>query len=137
MTSTMNAVGVVLAKIRLPSDRPIRLRVNPPLNKAALSQPPAEIEQQFRVLAKLWKAETEHLSSAARMAKHPAYRAIIQMGRAVVPLLLAQLKRDPDFWFAALREITGENPVPARSAGKLKEMARAWLDWGQAKGYIR
>jgi hypothetical protein len=71
------------------------------------------------------------------MAKHPAYQEIILMGQQVVPLLLAELRRDPDFWFAALRAITGENPVPPASAGKVKEMARAWIAWGKARGYIR
>ena len=33
--------------------------------------------------------------------------------RPVIPLILAELKREPDHWFKSLREITGENPVPA------------------------
>ncbi len=70
------------------------------------------------------------------MAKHPAYRQIVEMGPAVVPLLLAELKRKPDFWFAALREITGENPAPPASAGKIKEMARAWVEWGRKRGLV-
>ena len=93
-------------------------------------------ETKFRGLVKRWKKETAHLSSAARMASHPAYQEIIGMGQKVVPLLLAELKRKPDFWFAALRAITGENPVPPESAGKIKEMARAWIVWGRSKGYI-
>ncbi len=96
----------------------------------------ALIESRFRELAKQWKKETLHLSSAARMAKHPAYQEIIGMGQQVVPLMLAELKRRPDFWFAALRAITGENPVSPDSAGKIAEMARAWIVWGESKGYI-
>ncbi len=99
--------------------------------------PPLDDQKRFRELVKRWKEGAAHLSSTARMAKHPAYREIVQMGPAVVPLLLAELKRDPDFWFAALREITKENPVPERSAGKVKEMARAWMEWGRERGYIR
>ena len=71
------------------------------------------------------------------MAKHPAYRQIIEMGSAAIPLLLTELRRAPDFWFAALREITKENPVPPKSAGKVKEMARAWIEWGRKRGYIQ
>lgn len=97
----------------------------------------AVLQANFRALAQKWQNETSHLSSAARMAQHPAYLDIIHMGTAVVPLLLRQLQRNPDFWFAALRAITGENPVPPRNAGKLKEMARAWVEWGRAKGYIK
>jgi hypothetical protein len=97
---------------------------------------PEHLEARFRALAQKWRDETSHLSSAARMAQHPAYQEIIGMGFAAVPLLLAQLQSKPDFWFAALRAITGENPVPPRCAGKLKEMARAWVRWGRAKGHI-
>ena len=98
---------------------------------------PEELAKRFRQLVKQWKAETGHLSSTARMARHPAYQEIIGMGAPVVPLLLVELRRDPDFWFAALRTITGEDRVPAASAGKVKEMARAWIDWGCAKGLIK
>ena len=106
--------------------------------KAAVARvPPPEDEKRFRELVKRWKEDTGHLSSTARMAMHPAYREIIRMGSAAVPLLLAELRRDPDFWFAALREITKENPVPARSAGKVKEMARAWIEWGRKRGYVQ
>ncbi len=77
-----------------------------------------EDQQRFRALVKRWKEDTGHLSSTARMAKHPAYQEIIQMGSAAVPLLLAELKRDPDFWFMALREITKENPVPAEARAR-------------------
>jgi hypothetical protein len=94
-----------------------------------------DMETKFRALVKRWKKETAHLSSAARMARHPAYQEIIDMGQPVVPLLLAELRRKPNFWFAALRAITGENPVPPESAGSI-EMARAWVEWGRSKGHI-
>ena len=96
-----------------------------------------EPQERFQQLVRRWKTETEHLSSTVRMAKHPAYQEIIRMGSAAVPLLLAELQRDPDFWFAALREITKENPVPARAAGKVKAMARAWIEWGRERGYVQ
>jgi predicted DNA-binding antitoxin AbrB/MazE fold protein len=95
-----------------------------------------ELEKRFRNLVRQWQRETSHFSSTARMARHPAYQEIIGMGEAVVPLLLAELQRKPDFWFAALRAITGKNPVPAESAGKVKEMAQAWLAWGKAEGLL-
>jgi hypothetical protein len=98
---------------------------------------PQQVQERFRQLAKQWKQETEHLSSTARMIRHPAYQEIIRMGEPAVPLLLAELRRDPDFWFAALRTITGDDPVPAASTGKVREMARAWIEWGRAKGLIK
>ncbi len=98
--------------------------------------PASEHESRFRKLAKTWKQETAHLSSTVRMANHPAYREIIALGPAAVPLILAELCREPDFCFAALREITGENPVPSTSAGKVAEMAGAWIEWGRTRGLI-
>ncbi len=96
-----------------------------------------EIEKKFWLLCRQWQKDTEHFSSASRMAKHPAYREIVSMKEDVLPILLEQLKRDPDDWFIALHEITGENPVPQKSAGNIKEMAKAWIKWGKEKGIIK
>lgn len=52
------------------------------------------------------------------------------MGEGAVPLLLAELRREPDDWFWALHAITGANPVPAASRGDLRAMTEAWLQWG-------
>ena len=71
------------------------------------------------------------------MMKHPAYQQIIDLGEPVIPLLLAELKREPDFWFAALQKLTGVDPVPKENAGKIKLMAQAWLEWGRQKGFVK
>ena len=136
----VSAHGTVNQDGTLELDNPLPLpggRVLVVVQPLPAPDPPAEDQKRFRELVHRWKEGVGHLSSTARMAKHPAYREIIQMGSAAVPLLLAELKRDPDFWFAALREITKEDPVPARSAGKVKDMARAWVKWGRERGYIR
>ena len=93
------------------------------------------IEDKFRRLADRWNTETMNLSSFDQMVDHPAYKAIISMGPAVVPYLLSDLKNEPQHWFYALRKITGANPIPRQSAGKLDEMTAAWLKWGQKQGY--
>ena len=95
------------------------------------------LDAQFQALVKRWKKDTETDSSLTRMIRHPAYQEIIRMGEAVVPLLLAELQQEADFWFAALQQITGADPVPKASAGKIKEMAKAWLDWGRDKGLLQ
>lgn len=105
-----------------------------PVNSA--TNPPS-LETQFRALVKQWKRDTETVSSIARMIRHPAYQKIVGMGEPVLPLLLAELKKEPDFWFAALQQITGADPAPKSSAGKIKEMAKAWLDWGRDKGFLQ
>jgi len=92
-------------------------------------------QTHFQALVRKWKLERGPTSSVTRMAAHPAYREIVGMGKAAVPLLLAELERQPDHWFLALHEITGANPVPEESRGRLKEMAAAWLHWGKENGF--
>lgn len=90
---------------------------------------------RFATLAEQWKQETAHYSNVAKRALHPAYQEIIGMGERVVPLLLAELRREPDDWFWALHAITGVDPVPPTSCGNVRKMAEAWLQWGSQKGY--
>jgi hypothetical protein len=65
---------------------------------------------------------------------HPAYQNIIGLGPRAVPLLLAELKREPCDLFWALTAITGEDPVAPQNRGNLQKMAHAWLEWGAAQG---
>jgi len=66
---------------------------------------------------------------------HPAYQQIIGLGPPALPLILAELDRELDHWFWALKAISGEDPVPIESRGNMREMANAWLKWGREKGY--
>ena len=93
------------------------------------------LDAMFRRLAAVWRAETGHLSSARKIAAHPAYQQIVALGSAVVPLLLADLERQPDHWFVALERITGANPVPPEDRGDVARMAQDWLRWGREAGY--
>jgi hypothetical protein len=94
-----------------------------------------EWEQRVLDLIALWKRERGPYSSSARLAEHPAYQQIIALGPDVVPLLLRELEREPDHWFRALHALTGADPVPAESRGKVREMAAAWLGWAREQGY--
>jgi len=62
------------------------------------------------------------------MAMLKPYQRIVGMGLSAVPLILEELRREPDQWFWALEAITEENPVLPQAAGKVREMARAWID---------
>jgi hypothetical protein len=104
----------------------------PPPQGAA---PPADLEARFRDLVQRWKAESLVLSSVTAMARLPSYQAIIELGPPVIPLLLRELEQDPDHWFWALKTLTGVDPVPEGSRGRLPEMARAWVRWGREQGY--
>ncbi len=104
--------------------------------RATVASPP-EGEERFHELVALWKRERGPHSSSARLAEHPAYQQIIRMGPQVVPLLLRELETTPDHWFRALHALTGADPVPEQSRGKVKEMAAAWLSWARTQGYSR
>jgi hypothetical protein len=90
---------------------------------------------EFASLVEEWKAACGPTSSVTRMANIPAYQKIIAMGEVAIPLLLAELEREPDHWFIALHAITGADPVPKESSGRLKEMTTAWLRWGKEHGF--
>jgi hypothetical protein len=90
---------------------------------------------RFEGLVREWKSFESPSSSVAKLAMHPAYQRIIGMGESAVPLLLAELEREPDHWFWALHSITGADPVPEQSRGNLNQMAEAWLEWGRQQGY--
>lgn len=66
-----------------------------------------------------------------------SYQQIIGMGPQVIPLILADLQREPDHWFWALEAITGENPVVQADRGDISAMANAWLEWGEQRGLVK
>ena len=125
----------------------IKPLVQPPTERTAapipalLTNRPAEtadasfIEQRFRRLASEWKEATKFMSSNTSMVMHPAYQQIIGMGPSALPLLIAELRRDPDHWFAALKSISADDPVPPEDRGKVQRMVQAWLVWGEKHGY--
>jgi hypothetical protein len=91
--------------------------------------------KKFRRLVAEWKMQRGPSSSSAKLAMHPAYQKIIGMGKEAIPLLLQELKREPDSWFWALTSITEEDPVAEEDQGSINAMAKAWLAWGRTKGY--
>lgn len=95
-----------------------------------------DIEQVFNSFADKWKRETSHISSTTTLVAHPSYQSIIAMGRGVLPILFRELQQRPDYWFIALREITGENPIKPEDAGNLEKMSESWLNWAKEKGYF-
>jgi hypothetical protein len=96
----------------------------------------AEMRERFRRLADEWKDRSRYLSNTAQMAMLKPYQQIIGMGFPAVPMILDELRREPDQWFWALEAITAENPVPREAAGKVPLMAEAWIEWGKQRGLI-
>jgi len=97
--------------------------------------PPDTVEERFRQLEMTWTAETGYLSSYQDIVEHPAFREIIRLGTAVVPLMLRDLQERPRLWVWALPEITGADPVPPGESGNIAKMSEAWLRWGRAHGF--
>ncbi len=98
--------------------------------------PERGIAERFHRLAAEWKEQSRCLSNSAQMAMLRPYQRIIGMGPTVVPLILEELRREPDHWFWALEAITEENPVPPEAMGRVRQMAQAWIRWGEERGLI-
>jgi hypothetical protein len=106
-----------------------------PVKRLADASPAETVEEHFRRLEETWRAEVGHLSSYTAMVNHPAFREIVSLGNAVVPLMLRDLEAGPQLWVWALPEITGADPVPPGDGGKIALMSEAWLRWGREHGY--
>ena len=91
--------------------------------------------ERFEQLADQWQLETRG-QDVGVMSRHPAHQEIVAMGEIAVPWILESLKTTGGHWFMALHQITGAAPVPPKSCGRVKEMTKAWLDWGRQQGYF-
>jgi len=98
--------------------------------------PELSLRERFERLVAEWKGQSRYLSNTAQMAMLRPYQRIIGMGAPAVPLILEELQREPDQWFWALEAITEQNPVTPEAAGKVDNMAHAWIQWGKEGGFI-
>jgi len=105
-----------------------------PVQNAPATAPAETVEQRFRRLEAAWLADTYVLSSYTRIVGHPAFRELIGLGYAVVPMMLSDLEKRLRLWVWALPEITGVDPVQPEDAGNITRMSEAWLRWGQENG---
>jgi hypothetical protein len=94
------------------------------------------LRERFRRLTTEWKEQSRYLSNNAQMAMLKPYQRIIGMGWPAVPLILEEMRREPDQWFWALEAITEENPVPPEALGKVRAMTQAWIEWGRQQGLL-
>jgi hypothetical protein len=100
-----------------------------------LTESAEELAKRFAELSARWKEETQFSSFRGRDVKHPACREIIAMGEKAIPLILADLEKKDAYWFLALHEMTGVDPLPTKEKASIDEMAAAWLAWGHQQGY--
>jgi hypothetical protein len=99
-----------------------------------------EVATTFRRLVDAWRETRDPLSSRVNdLIENNAYQQIVALGWPAVPFILRELEQElasaegPDFWFPALKLITGEDPAPANSRGRIEPMAEAWINWGKKK----
>ncbi len=95
-----------------------------------------KIHTDFLVHVYYWHQETASFGSMTKMLENEHYQAIIAMGPEVIPLLFERLQVSPDYYFEALRALTGEDPINPEDAGRLEAMTASWLMWAQEHGYI-
>ena len=93
-------------------------------------------KHRFLSLKFQWEHDTALMSSISEMVMHPAYQRIIGMGEKAIPFIMNELKTNGGHWFWALKSISGEDPVLPEYRGNIEEMTKAWLKWGEDKGYI-
>lgn len=86
---------------------------------------------KFEKLVELWKEEKKFTSSMSKIEKSKYYQEIILLGKPAIKLIIEELKREPDYWFAALSILTGENPIPPEDVGNLNKMTSHWLEWAE------
>ncbi len=91
---------------------------------------------RFQLLAEKWKEDSKFLAFAKDTIKLPTYQAIIAMGKTALPHILQDMQIQPNHWFAALKEITGENPVLTEHRGNIQSMTNDWLLWGKKNQII-
>lgn len=90
----------------------------------------------FDTLVAQWREDATYESMTYRVAMGPAYQEMIGMGRTALPLILARLTTDQSpHWLWALRAISREDPAEATT--DVGSAVKAWLEWGQSKGYVR
>lgn len=85
--------------------------------------------EKFRDLSFTWQHDHRFTSDLEKIAMHPAYQEIIGMGEKALPYIIDSMQKKPHHWFAALKAITGVDPVDDDDMGNMFEMTNAWLNW--------
>lgn len=84
---------------------------------------------QFRRYLNAWKDSVAVASSIQEMVQDPSFISIVEMGRVALPLIKAELEREPSFLFLAAQQITEQNPVSPEKWGDVGAMSEQWVNW--------
>jgi len=88
---------------------------------------------KFNFLKSIWKEDKKLLSSPNKIQNLESYNRIIELGEKVLPLIITELRNEPDFWFEALRRLSGADPVEDKNRGNLELMSNDWISWYEQK----
>lgn len=95
-----------------------------------------DFEARVREIIQLWHEEACLLPEKKQLS-HPALFALEQLGQRAVPLLLADIEKQPSVLFKALERITGESPYVLSSMRNTPTLCHAWVLWGRRTGALR
>ena len=94
-----------------------------------------EVRSSFRRLFDVWDRDTFIHSCPDEIYGHWAYAQILRLGEPAIPYMLGEMQRGRSKLVMALDSITGESPVQV-SKPTTEDVTAAWMDWGEAKGYV-
>ncbi len=92
-----------------------------------------ETRIKFILLKNNWKEKKKLISSTTQINEIASYQEIIEIGNDVLPFIISELKKEPDFWFEALAQLTGVNPIKDENLGKVELMSKDWIEWYEQK----
>lgn len=92
--------------------------------------------QKFSMLASTWEKDTLLISSSSQMFSNESYLQIIGMGEKALPYIFADLNKEPNHWFVALKSITGVDPVSLEHRGDVSKMTEDWLTWAHENNHF-
>ncbi len=85
---------------------------------------------KFGTIVREWRRATLALSAVADKIAHPAFQRLVALGEPIVPLIISELRRHPDFLYLALQELVDEKDVvPPAAAANPRANVEAWLNW--------
>lgn len=95
-----------------------------------------DIAEKFRTLAEAWAQHCKSVffsSNIADSLRHPAYRQLIELGPAVVPMIMERYETDEMPWECVLQEITGINLSEDDGPGESYQRRLEWWQKEKAK----
>jgi len=102
--------------------------------------------EQYRTLRDELNYNTGFYSSTSRVMRHPAYRKIVDLGKDLIPIILAEFDKYlhtdeyddfPGHWaMNVLGELTGVNPYEKCDPGVVLQMIKVWVKWGEENGHL-